>query len=142
MDINICYPSKYVGAADLQGQDVTVSIASVKMEAMRTDNGSDEQKVIIYFAGMGKGMILNKTNAKIVTGMFGSETDDWAGQTITLYAGDTRRKDGTPCKGLMVRHLPPVAAPTTTPVVQPLMVAPVPAAPAPVTPATAAPVSF
>ena len=58
VNINDEFPSKYLKAADLQGNVAKVQIGNVTSEQI----GSD-RKLIMYFAGKQKGMVLNKTNA-------------------------------------------------------------------------------
>src|SRR5690606_30577904 len=86
MDINAAFPSKYVKAADLQGQDVTVTIESFGIEDV--DDG--EMKPVLRFAGMGRGLVLNRTNANSLEALYGPETDHWVGRSITLYPTTTQ----------------------------------------------------
>lgn len=79
MNISDAYPSKYLKASDLQGRNVTVKIGRVEQEAI---NG--EKKLILYFQGKNKGMVLNKTNANNVAAIYGGETEDWYGKAIVL----------------------------------------------------------
>jgi hypothetical protein len=42
---------------------------------------------VLYFVGKSKGVVLNKTNARKVTELAGTdETDDWAGVQVVLFA--------------------------------------------------------
>jgi len=94
MDARLLFPNEYIGAADLKGQDVTLTISKMQVETLRTDKG-EERKPILYFAemeerharGQGENMrfVLNKTNNKKLMELFGYQTDDWAGKRITLY---------------------------------------------------------
>ena len=82
MDINSAFPSNYLKAADLRGGRVTVAIDSVVIE-----NIGDEDKPIVYFQGKEKGLVLNKTNANMITEIAkSSETDAWVGVRVTLYS--------------------------------------------------------
>lgn len=79
------FPSKYLKADDLQGKDVVVKIAKVTMEEFDSDRGGNESKLIIAFAGKDKTLVCNKTNAKTIAKVLGSdETDDWIGKCITI----------------------------------------------------------
>lgn len=49
------------------------------------DIGSDH-KMVIYFRGKEKGLVLNKTNANNIAQMFGDETDNWIDQSIVLFS--------------------------------------------------------
>lgn len=80
MDINSAFATKYLKASDLQGRDVTVKMGRVEQEKV-----GDDQKLILYFQGKEKGMVLNKTNANSIADVYGSETGDWYGQTIILF---------------------------------------------------------
>ena len=42
-------------------------------------------KPILYFKGMEKGIVLNKTNAAAISNLYGDDTDDWQGEDITLF---------------------------------------------------------
>ena len=80
MDINSAFPSKWIRAEDLRGQNVEVTMGHVEAEEV-----GDEQKPILYFEGKTKGMVLNKTNAGAITSMYGPDTDRWAGKKITIF---------------------------------------------------------
>lgn len=85
MNVNDAFPSKTLKASDLDGNQVTVTIARVEIEKM----GSD-QKPVVYFKGKDKGLVLNKTNSKRIVEITGSaETDDWKGHAIILYPTET-----------------------------------------------------
>src|SRR5262245_40173132 len=85
MNINGAFPSTYLKAADLQGRRITVAIAAVKME----DIGSDT-KPVLHFQGKDKGLVLNKTNANMISEICGTdETDDWSGKRVVLYPTKT-----------------------------------------------------
>jgi len=114
MNINQAFPSKYVAAADLQGRDVPVNIANV----VREEVGKEEEvRPVMYFAGMKKGMVLNKTNAGTIAAIYGEETDHWIGKPITLYPSTTNNGGGKEVDCIRVRKTPPgvAAAPVAPP---------------------------
>lgn len=80
MDINSAFATKYLKASDLQGRDVTVKMGRVDQEKI-----GDDQKLILYFQGKEKGMVLNKTNANAIADVYGPETADWYGQAVTIF---------------------------------------------------------
>ena len=81
MNINGAFPSTYLKAADLAGRRAIVTISHVKLEDV-----GDDAKPILYFQGKEKGLVLNKTNANMITEITGSdETDHWKGKAIVLY---------------------------------------------------------
>jgi hypothetical protein len=86
MNINNAFPSTYLKAADLQGRNINIAMHSVQFEEI-----GGEHKLILYFADPSgakkdRGLVLNKTNASIISEMYGPETDDWPGKVITMYA--------------------------------------------------------
>jgi hypothetical protein len=81
MIIDTVFPGKYLKSADLQGKRMTVTIAIVAVETV----GSD-RRAVVYFEGLGKGLVLNKTNANLIKEITGSaETGNWIGAKIVLY---------------------------------------------------------
>lgn len=90
MNINSAFPSNYVKSADLQGQSVNVTMRDVSVEDVSGDG--TEAKPVLYFQGMTKGLVLNKTNAATIAGAYGEETDNWRGKPITLYPAITQFK--------------------------------------------------
>jgi hypothetical protein len=81
-NINALFPTKYIKAADLNGQDAPLQIAGLTMEEV--DEG--EQKPVVRFVNHPQGLVLNKTNALVIAEMYGDDYDRWSGRTITLYA--------------------------------------------------------
>ncbi len=78
------FPSKYLKAADLEDNDVTLTIASCEMETVGQGN-DQEEKPVLYFKKTKKGLVLNKTNMNVIENLYGDETDDWIGEQITLF---------------------------------------------------------
>jgi hypothetical protein len=62
---------------------MAVTIEAIRMEEI----GRDKQtKPVLYFEEAGTGLILNKTNARTIARLLGTEEfDDWIGKTIKLY---------------------------------------------------------
>lgn len=83
MNINEAFPSKYLSAADLQGRPATVRMGEVVAEVLDREN-----KMVLYFQGKKKGMVLNKTNATKIAELHGEETNDWYDKAIELYSAE------------------------------------------------------
>jgi len=81
MKLGAAFPSDYIKAEDLNGQQVTLSISNVEMDGIGKDK---DQKLVIAFSGAKKKMVCNKTNAKTIAGHYGDDTDMWIGQKITI----------------------------------------------------------
>ena len=83
-NIHDAFPSNYLKASDLKGAQPVVTIDRIEFEAV---GRTKEMKPIVYFVGKEKGVVLNKTNANKIAELTGStETDDWSGCQIRLYA--------------------------------------------------------
>jgi hypothetical protein len=110
-NINDAFPSNYLKASELGGQQPTVTIDRVEFETVGKEK---ELKPVVYFAGKDKGLVLNKTNAKNIAGLVGSyETDEWVGFRIRLYATHVEF-NGETVETIRIKAAPPsgaVAAP-------------------------------
>lgn len=85
MDINEVYSGETIKAADLQNRTVTVTIASVELKEFSGQDGKPAQKkLLIKFANTQKALVCNKTNAKAIAFLWGSETAGWIGRKIAL----------------------------------------------------------
>ena len=75
MRISNAFPSEYLRPADLQERQVTV-----KMSRLEIREVGDEKKPVLFFEGKDKGLVLNKTNAKTISTVYGDETDGLGGR--------------------------------------------------------------
>ena len=110
MNIDKAFPSKYLSAADLPDDGVTLTIHSVGMELIGEGSSADNKAIVHFVEDRltgGKGMLLNRTNAKTITTLLGSrETDDWFGQKITIFPTQTEFKgESVPCIRVNVRTI-------------------------------------
>jgi hypothetical protein len=79
------YPSKNLSAADLNDQELTLTISGAEVQSF--DEGT---KLVIYFEEQEKGFVSNLTNSRIISGLYGDDTDRWIGERITLYPTETQ----------------------------------------------------
>ena len=84
---------KYLAAWMLKDKDVTVEIESIGVEEVTGDGGRKEMLPVLHFKGADKGMVLNRTNAKMIGKLHGKETEKWVGKKITLYPTETQLKN-------------------------------------------------
>lgn len=84
------FDSDYLGAWDLKG-DTVVTIERVEAGVLQQGTKKD-RKPIVFFRGSrtGKGMALNKTNAKTIAKLYGNDTAEWVDQPITIYPTKTQ----------------------------------------------------
>jgi hypothetical protein len=85
MNINSAFPSKYLKASDAE-EDLVLTVKSVKLELIGQGQQA-EQKPVLYFDEEAKGMVLNKTNAKMLAKIAKSDdTDEWKGTKVRVIA--------------------------------------------------------
>lgn len=80
----------YIFAFDLNGKDVTVTIAKVEAGQIASNGGRKAKKPIVYFEGTEKGFPLNSTNARTIASLYTPYTEKWLGQKITLFPTTTQ----------------------------------------------------
>jgi hypothetical protein len=80
------YGSKFLGAADLNGQRKRVKIVDTEVSELREKDGSTKRKYIVWFETEDKALVLNKTNALRLAQAFGKAREGWNGAVIELYS--------------------------------------------------------
>ena len=91
MDINEAFPSKYFKAADVKDNPLQANIVAVVIEDVVGQGKQVDHKPVLRLQGQDKGIVLNKTNATILTDEFGtSETKDWVKQRVEVRAEKTQ----------------------------------------------------
>jgi hypothetical protein len=80
MELSTVFGGDTLKAADLQGHEPTVTIATIEMK--KFDNGN---KLVITFEGKKKALVCNKTNANRIAHAYGTNTDNWIGKDLTLF---------------------------------------------------------
>jgi hypothetical protein len=81
MNFSDLYPSRYLKASDLEGP-VTVVIESLDQEEVGKDR---DVKPVMRFRGVGKPLILNRTNGAAIAKLYGQATAAWLGKPVQLY---------------------------------------------------------
>ena len=90
------FPSKYLKAADLNGDPLVVTIVSAPLETLKNPEGKEQTKTVLYFRGTKKLLPLNLTNWDSVADVTGeSDSENWAGCKIELYPATTEMKGKT-----------------------------------------------
>jgi hypothetical protein len=83
--MNDLFPSPYLTAHDVAHKP-TVTIKSFSKKSMKNKQGEEEVKPIIFFNEFEKGMVLNKTNANTIAGLYGSTLENWIGERVMLHS--------------------------------------------------------
>lgn len=63
-----------------------------------------ERKLVVYFKEIEQGLVLNKTNGKMLVKNFGDETDAWVGQPVELYVAEVEYQGETQL-GIRIRSV-------------------------------------
>lgn len=90
MGINV---DKYFSSSDsLKAADIppntkarVVIESCSEVEFKDNNTGKTEHKLRLSFMNQEKGLILNKTNAMTIAGLYGGDTDGWLNKEIFLY---------------------------------------------------------
>lgn len=94
------YDSEYLEAPHLTG-DTTLEISEIIKRGQRTckKDGKKIDKPILMFKGKKRGLVLNKTNARIIALVHGGDLAKWVGKTITLFPTTCNAfgNSNTPC---------------------------------------------
>jgi hypothetical protein len=80
----------YINASHLAAGELKLTIRETRFELVGTDQ---EQKIVIFFKEVERGLPLKLTNYNSLNEAFGPETDGWLGKQVTLYSEKTKFKD-------------------------------------------------
>ena len=82
------FPNKtqLLGSHNLnEGEELIAEIVSVTVEKIKNQSGGDEEVAVINFNNAPP-MVMNITNAKIVSSLYGDLYTGWIGQSVQIYA--------------------------------------------------------
>ncbi|MET4037407.1 hypothetical protein ABIB94_007159 [Bradyrhizobium sp. JR7.2] len=102
-DFDDLYGSKYFSAPDLHGETWLRRIGKVALVELKEKDGSIKRKYLVYFDGVEKALVLNKTNAQKLATAYGKDHSKWIGMEVELYAEMTTLGK----EGVRVRPLKP-----------------------------------
>jgi hypothetical protein len=123
--------SKYLRAEDLKA-DKKLRIKDVTVEVI--GNGADkEQKLTVWFTNDPRGLVLNKTNNRVLRGAFGDDVSGWKNKIIVVFPTTVEFR-GKMVPGLRVRIPAPKQTATSTGNGQAAVTAAAPPAPQPAAP--------
>jgi len=92
------YGGQYLKASMIGDDTFRMEIKSVTEEEIGQEQ---ERKLVVYFRGTDKGLVLNATNANTLAENYGDDTDGWVGKVVKLYTTWTEF-GGRRVKGLRV----------------------------------------
>jgi Zn finger protein HypA/HybF involved in hydrogenase expression len=82
----------YLGAYSLEpGKDLILTIKSVKVEQVTGPDNRKEECTVLHFVEGAKPMIVNATNAKIITKLYKTPyIEEWEGKKIQVYSTEVK----------------------------------------------------
>ncbi len=101
MDAGAFFQSKgtYLNASHVAAGALTVTIERVQQERV---GRQQDDKLVIYFQELPRGLVLNKVNFESIYDAYGPETSGWLGKRVTLYAAKTEY-DGKEVDAVRIR---------------------------------------
>lgn len=111
-NVNDIYQSNsdFLKAEDIGNNFWTMTIKSVEMKAF--DNG--ERKLALTFTELDRNLLLNMTNARAISDLYGAGTDGWIGKQIMLFTMPVDYQ-GKKVNAIRVRGPAPQASPQPVP---------------------------
>ena len=114
MNVNDMKESKYIAQKDVRNPTAVTVAGDVKLEDVVGKGNPEDMRYIIRFAELSKPLVLNQTNAQLISALTGKEdTSDWNGAKFELYVDPTIMFGGKVVGGVRVRPLS--GAPTENP---------------------------
>jgi len=89
-DYRAMFDRDFIGSWDLEGREAVVVISKVRAETLTAQGSKKSKRPVVWFEGKEKAMVLNKTNAKTIAGMYGADTTKWVGKRIAIYPTTTK----------------------------------------------------
>jgi hypothetical protein len=106
-DLDSCYGSKYLGAADLGDKKIRTRIGKVRKETMPQQDGKPQRtRFVLYFKSIDKPLVLNATNKNMLVDKLGKVPANWINAEVGLFTVPTTYK-GQPTKGLRLHVFGP-----------------------------------
>jgi hypothetical protein len=89
LSFSAAYPSEYLRPDDLNDQSVAAEIKSV---AMKEVGREQEIKPVVHFTNFQKGLVLNKTNGRLIAKEYGDDMSAWEGAEVILFPTEVEFK--------------------------------------------------
>lgn len=110
MKLHDVYPSQWLAASDVEAS-LTVTVKGLTFAEVGRDK---EQKPVLWFEEVEKGLILNKTNwNNMVLITKEDDSDDWVGHQVQLYSTKVQF-GGEEVDAVRIRMVKNAAKPSTT----------------------------
>ena len=91
--------SKFLRKEDFD-EDMVATIKGVRLEDV---GNQGEQRWVLYFREMQKGMVLNVTTIRVLEGAYGDDSGGWVGKRVMIYVDPNVSFQGRVIGGLRLR---------------------------------------
>ncbi len=98
--------SDFLFAFDLQGRPHDLVIEKVTAGEVTGQKGRKAKKPVIAFRGAKKRFAANKTNGATIAQLYGTDTKDWVGKSVTLFPSTTEM-DGKTVECIRIKNVAP-----------------------------------
>lgn len=103
MNVKDLISGKYLSARDMVGQRVLATLETCHIEEFENKHtGGTDARPVVYFSDLDQGMVLNKTNLKVLAREFGDETDAWRGKRVLVTTHKVKTPAGAEVDGLRI----------------------------------------
>lgn len=117
-DLDLAYGSQYLSAADVGERKIKTEIEKSRNAVLKSDDGKERKRIVIWLKGVEKPMVLNSTNKNALVDAFGKNPANWKGKPVGLLTHPVMFA-GKPVRGLRLKSLGPAklapAAPAPAP---------------------------
>ena len=111
--------AKYLKKEDIPSP-VDTTILWIKEEEVTTPGKGTETRLVLYFDGIKKGLVLNQANADALAEITGTDdTEEWADTPVQLWVDPDVKYGGKRTGGIRIRKPVPVPVHEPEPVQQP-----------------------
>jgi len=93
MDASQFFGSNYLSPADLNGKNVVATVLNIKQTEFNSRDRGRERKLVVFFAEVDRGVVLNKTGFAALSKAYGNETSGWEGKKVTLIPDQIEIED-------------------------------------------------
>ena len=97
-DFDDLYGGRFLSSQEVKAP-TNVTIERIERRRSPARASRRAQKLVLYFKGGKKGMVINKTNANALAAAFGKNLSDWVGKRMTIKSEPTIF-GGKPTQGL------------------------------------------
>jgi hypothetical protein len=90
MKVSRTYGGNHFKGEEMDTTPLLLTIDDVSVKEFEGDGGGRKEKIVLAFRETDKTMVVNFTNASIIAGFLGDETDSWIGHKIVVFRDKTR----------------------------------------------------